>query len=294
MDADLIIHGNTKDLGGFTVSRVLPNIKKRSVGPFVFVDHMGPMQLDETHLLNVRPHPHIGLATVTYLLEGRGFHRDSLGSEQLIVPGDINLMIAGRGVVHSERTPEEDKKNLIGKTAHGLQIWMALPVEHEECDPQFYHYPQSLIPHKEVAPGVHAEVLIGAWEEMQSPVKTLSSTLFVFLNFKNNIQHSFHFDVQELAFLVVSGCAEVNGSELQTNDLIAVADPGTVQITAPAGTMIAVLGGAPFPEPRHIWWNFVSSRKERIREAAEKWKLQEMPKVPGESEFIPLPDQPLP
>ncbi len=294
MNQDFVIHSSTKDLGGFSVSRALPHVKKRSVGPFVFIDHMGPMNLDERQLLNVRPHPHIGLATVTYLLEGRGFHRDNIGSAQLIVPGDINLMIAGQGIVHSERTPEEDVKNYLGKTIHGLQIWIALPLEHEECEPQFYHYPKNLIPHRVLSDNLQVEVMMGAWQGMHSPVKTLSSTLFMFLTFKNKIQQDFSFDVEEAALMVVAGEASINGQQLKENDLIVVAEPGKVTVSVAEGAQVAVFGGAAFPEPRYIWWNFVSSSKERIHKAAQQWKNQEMPPVPGETEFIPLPDQPLP
>ncbi len=294
MTQDVIFQGKTKDLGGFAVSRSLPTLKKRSVGPFVFIDHMGPMILDETHFLDVRPHPHIGLGTVTFLYEGRGFHRDSLGSKQIINPGEINLMVAGKGIVHSERTPEEDKKNFHGKSIHGLQIWFALPVEKEECEPEFINYPFSVIPQFEISPSIKAHILMGKLNGKKSPVKTFSQTLFVSLECGESSSQEFGFTEEEIAFLVVEGEVEINSQRLQKNDLIVIQDPQKVSLKCESKSIVAIFGGAKLPEPRFMWWNFVSSRKKRIHQAASDWKNQMMGKVEGEVDFIPLPNIPLP
>lgn len=294
MSTDLIIHGSRKDLGGFSVYRSLPTAQKRSVGPFVFFDHMGPMVIDETHMLDVRPHPHIGLATVTFLYEGKGYHRDSLGSDQIIKPGDVNLMIAGRGIVHSERTPEEEKKFFHQKSIHGLQIWVALPQSFEDCAPEFHHYSRESIPQLVLSEAVSGNLLIGTFLKAASPVKTLSRTLFMTLLFKAQSQHRFSFEEEEIGVFIVSGSATVNGSLAQAQDLVVVSDVQNVEIQVSEDTCVAVIGGSVLPEPRHIWWNFVSSDKEKIRVAAEKWKNQEMGQVRGETDFIPLPDYRLP
>lgn len=299
MSQSLVINGKTKDLGEFIVSRLIPVREKRFIGPFVFIDHMGPAVLNETHYLNVRPHPHIGLATVTYLYDGVAFHRDSIGSEQKILPGEVNLMIAGKGIVHSERTPEADKKALLGTPMHGLQIWMALPLSEENCEPQFYHYGQSLIPKMKVSNGVEADLIMGSWthsdgSRFTSPVKTLSQTLYMCLRGSKGSTTTIAFKEKEIGILVVSGAATIDGETLEPNQLVVVSNPENVEILCSKDSVLAVFGGQPFPEPRYIWWNFVSSSKEAIKEAAQKWKEQRFEKVPGETEFIPLPDFPMP
>lgn len=294
LEKDVVISGRTRDLGGFSVSRTLPSIERRFVGPFVFLDHMGPMRIDATHMLDVRPHPHIGLSTVTYLFEGRGYHRDSLGSKQVITPGDLNWMTAGRGIVHSERTPEEDLDSSKDVSIHGIQIWVALPVSDEECEPNFRHYSKEQLPAFELGKGLSGKLLIGSHGRWSSPVHTYSKTFFADVSSGTKAEVTVSLDEQEIGFFLVSGKAMINQSELKVDDLILVKDPSHVQIKVDADTRLIVVGGTPFPEPRHIWWNFVSSRKERLREAAQKWKSQEMGKVPGEpeGEFIPLPEMP--
>lgn len=293
MNSEIIIHGKKKDLGGFSVFRSLPTIHCRSVGPFVFLDHMGPMQVDETHHLDVRPHPHIGLMTVTYLLEGKGYHRDSIGSKQIINPGDINLMIAGKGIVHSERTPEEEK-NHSNKKIHGLQIWLALPKEDEECDPAFFHYSKEQLPKITVNESISIDLLIGSYQQYQSAVKSYFKTLFLVANIKNNTKHEFTFNEKEIGILIISGAASINDQELKSNDFIKVGDPQNIKFFAKEDCELAIVGGETLPEPRFMWWNLISTRKELIHLAAKKWKNQEMGKVDGETDFIPLPNDPLP
>lgn len=291
---ELIIHSRERDLGGFFVHRVLPYVEKRAIGPFVFLDHMGPMRIDETHAIDVRPHPHIGLATVTYLFEGRGFHRDSIGSKQVIEPGDLNLMTAGRGVVHSERTPAEDRDPKLKKSMHGVQIWIGLPKEFEECEPSFTNWPKEGFPLVSPAEGIKAKLLLGEFQGKVSPVPTLWRTLYLDCECKANASHDFLFNEEEIGILIVSGNCEIDGHELNVDDLIFVANPSSVSIKVKTDARVLVIGGKPFPEERYIWWNFVSSSKERIRKAADDWKNNRIGQVEGETEFIPLPEIPLP
>lgn len=294
MEEDLIIHGKAKDLGGFTVVRSIPQAVKRFVGPFVFFDHMGPALLNREHLLDVRPHPHIGLSTVTYLFEGRNHHRDSLGSDQIISPGDINWMTAGAGIVHSERTPRSEIENGVDKNFHGIQVWVALPKEFEDCAPSFYHYPQELLPNFSMNGLFNAKLLVGKFENHISPVKTYSATLFMDLVAQNDGSSVLHFSEEEIALYLVSGNAVVNAKILNPTDLIVVKDPRQIKIEVSKGTKLIAFGGSVFPEPRFIWWNFVSTDKEKIKKAAQAWENQTMGKVPTETDYIPLPKDPLP
>ena len=291
---DYIIESRSRDLGGFSVHRSLPSPRKRQLGPFVFLDHMGPLKVDATHAMDVRPHPHIGLATVTYLFEGRGIHRDSLGSYQVITPGDLNWMTAGKGIVHSERTPEEDRDPTQKKVIHGVQIWVALPKAHEDCEPSFVHWPQEKMPKFSLSENLDARLMIGSFDNYQSPVQVLSSTLFMDLTVKENLKQKLSFNEKELGLFLVSGKAIINGLDMNDDDLIVIQDPTNVQIEVAKGSRLIVIGGEAYPEPRYIWWNFVSTSKEKIRTAAEKWKNQKFEKVPNEVDFIPLPDSPLP
>lgn len=289
-----LIQGRQKDLGGFTVRRAIPTTRRRSVGPFVFFDHMGPVTIDRDHAMDVRPHPHIGLATVTYLFEGHGYHRDSIGSEQLISPGDINWMTAGRGIVHSERSPQEDRVAKTPRRLHGLQIWIGLPADQEECDPSFVHWPKESLPSVVISPNLTAKILLGEFGGKRSPAEVKSRTLYLDFELKENAQEIIAFDEKEIAFYLIEGRAEINEQILQPGDLYVLDNPGKIQFRAEAGSRIVAVGGDPFPEPRFMWWNFVSSKKERIREAAKAWDEQSMGKVPGEKEWIPLPKDPLP
>jgi hypothetical protein len=294
MSEDLIISARKRDLGGFFVARSIPSAKRRHVGPFVFLDHMGPMEVDNTHALDVRPHPHIGLSTVTYLFEGRGFHRDSIGSAQMITAGDLNLMTAGRGIVHSERTPQDDKNAQPHKRLHGVQIWVALPTDQEECEPNFFHYPKNTLPDFSIGNSLSGKLLIGSYEKLKSPAKIYSPILFLELHAKAQGKEKLSFNEKEIGLFLVAGECTVNNQKMQVDDLIVVGDPKNIDIQFSADARFVVIGGEPFPEPRYIWWNFVSSRKERIHQAAQDWQNQSIGKVPTETDFIPLPSDPLP
>lgn len=294
MDTDLIISGRKRDLGGFSVVRSIPSAVRRHVGPFVFLDHMGPMRIDDTHALDVRPHPHIGLATVTYLFEGRGHHRDSLGSSQVIKPGDLNWMTAGRGIVHSERTPKEDRNPADRNRIHGVQIWVGLPVEHEETAPSFVNYQKEVIPSIQISPMLSGKLLVGSSHGVTSPVKSLSPAIFLDLISEKSGTEIISFNEKEIGIFLITGSCEINNQSIDPDDLIVVSDPKNILINFSAGARIIIIGGEPFPEPRYIWWNFISSSKERIRKAAEEWSNQKMGKVAEEDDFIPLPDLPFP
>lgn len=294
LEQDILISGKKKDLGGFIVSRTLPSAKRRHIGPYVFLDHMGPLQVDQQHLMSVRPHPHIGLSTVTYLFSGRGLHRDSLGSKQIIAPGDLNWMTAGRGIVHSERTPTEDQTANPKIIMHGIQIWVALPADQEECEPQFLHYPKEILPHFKLSEGLSGKLLIGKYENTTSPVKTYSPTFFADITAENFVDKTISVDEEELGLFLIEGEVTINEQVLSVDDLLLVANPKNIKIKANKGARLILIGGQPFSEPKYIWWNFVSSRRERIHEAAEQWKNQLMGKVAEEDDYIPLPDQPLP
>jgi redox-sensitive bicupin YhaK (pirin superfamily) len=279
--------GHEKDLGGgFTVRRLLPAANQRSVGPFIFFDHFGPVteMPDSNH--DVRPHPHIGLATVTYLFEGAMMHRDSLGTEQLIEPGAINWMTSGRGIVHSERRPGHlrDKPYV----SHGLQLWTALPLEHEEDEPSFVHTPAADIP-EAAAGAARVRVLIGEAFGARSPVATFAPTLYLDVMLPSGAELALPPLAPELAVFPVSGGLTIDGEALAAQTM-AVLQPGLASsIRATSDSRFVVVGGDPLDAPRHMWWNFVSSRKDRIIQASAEWEAQRMGQVPGETEFIPLP-----
>lgn len=276
-----------KDLGGgFAVRRVLPAAAKQTVGPFIFFDHFGPIDapLEANH--DVRPHPHIGLATVTYLYEGAIMHRDSLGSVQRIEPGAINWMTAGSGIVHSERVPAD----LVGKPrrSHGLQLWAALPQEHEETAPAFIHTPADAIPVARFDGG-EARVLIGSAFGHTSPVATFSETLYLDIRLDAGAELLLADLPEEAAIYPVSGALAIDGEALTANTM-AYLEPGTgARVSTAAGAQFVVIGGAPLDGRRFIFWNFVSSSKERLALAAEDWEQQRYAAVPGETEWIPLP-----
>ena len=275
------------DLGGFSVARVLPNAYLRSVGPFVFFDHIGPAILGGAQPIAVRPHPHIGLATVTYLWEGAMTHRDSLGSVQDIEPGDVNWMTAGSGIVHSERTPERLRGT--DHPFHGLQTWVALPREYEEATPSFAHHAKSTLPLLE-SEGVTMTVVAGHAFGKRSPVEVLSPTLYVSLDMEAGATLRIPAEHAERALYPVRGDLELDGLPLLVNTL-ALLDAGTeptLRASSPARVML--LGGEPLDGPRFVWWNFVSSDRTRIEQAKGLWKSGGFAQVPGETEFIPLPD----
>lgn len=293
------VTGNSRDLGdGFTVRRFMPSAQRRSVGPFVFFDHFGPTVLHPGEPFDVRPHPHIGLATVTYLFEGAILHRDSVGSVQVIEPGAINWMTAGSGIVHSERKPPEKSQDTF--TSHGIQLWAALPQSHEEMTPSFRHTSAQAIP--EVAlPGVRVRVLVGQALGVQSPVDVVVPTLYLDVHLEAGARWHVPAELaQELGVYTVDAEIALDGMPLPAQTLAlspAMAAGGAQQ----AGSMVLqagaqpsrvlLLGGAPLDGPRYIWWNFVSSRKERIVQAAEDWEAQRFTVVPGEHDRIPLPQR---
>lgn len=275
-----------RDVGGFKVRRLLPSRARRLVGPFIFFDHMGPATLREDEAVDIPPHPHIGLATVTYLLEGALVHRDSLGSVQEIRPGEINWMTAGRGIVHSERTPAELRKR--NSKVHGLQIWVALPTALEESSPEFRHYPKESIPQTQRA-GADIHVLAGKAYGLQSPVETLSPLFYVDIALDGTSELPIPDDYEERAAYVVEGAVSCATERAGAGRMLVFAPGVRVVLRAESHSRVVLLGGAPIGGKRHIWWNFVSSSQRRIEQAKDDWKSGRFPKVPGdEIEFIPL------
>lgn len=275
------------DLGGFSVGRLLPHAQRRSVGPFVFFDHIGPAVLGGTQPVAVRPHPHIGLATVTYLWEGAMMHRDSLGSVQEIQPGDVNWMTAGAGIVHSERTPERLRN--VDHPFHGLQTWVALPVEHEDIAPAFVHHPRATLPVVE-REGVRMTIVAGHAYGARSPVAVLMPTLYVSIDLEAGASLDITDEHAERALYPVSGELTLDGEALPLNTLAVLETGGRPVLRAKTASRVMLLGGAPLDGPRFIWWNFVSSSREKIEAAKQRWKDGGFGQVPGETEFIPLPD----
>ncbi len=284
---DLVIVPRLRDLGGFQVRRVLPASERRMVGPFVFFDQMGPVAFKPGSGIDVRPHPHIGLATVTYLFEGEILHRDSLGSVQAIRPGEVNWMTAGRGIVHSERTPEALR--IAPSRAFGIQAWVALPRAQEEVAPSFAHHEAKALPVIE-AEGARIRVMVGALGGQRSPVKTFSEMVYADATLRAGGRLVFPVDHEERGIYVVDGMIDLGGRSFGVSQLLIFRRGVEVKVTAPAGAHLLLLGGAPLDGPRHIWWNFVSSSKDRIEKAKADWKAGNFPSVPGETEFIPLPE----
>ena len=283
-----IIGGRERDLGGFVVRRVLPHEGRQMVGPFIFFDHLGPAQFAPGQGIDVRPHPHIALATVTYLFAGSLRHRDSLGSVRDIHPGDVNWMTAGRGIAHSERTPAAARAG--GAPVHGIQSWVALPDGHEDVDPEFAHYPGKDLPQRS-AGGVDLAVIAGDAYGLNSPVATLWPTLYVDARMRADAALDTPDDHAERAVYVVQGELEVDGTRLPEGQMAVLAPEGRPRLRALRESRVMLLGGAKFPTPRYIWWNFVASSRERIEQAKQRWRMQQFPAIPGETEFIPLPKQ---
>jgi redox-sensitive bicupin YhaK (pirin superfamily) len=282
-----LIDARQRDLGGgFVVRRVLPFEGRQMVGPFIFFDHMGPIQFQPGHGVDVRPHPHIALATVTYLFAGSLEHRDSLGTVREIRPGDVNWMTAGRGIAHSERTPQPARAR--GEMLHGIQSWVALPDGQEEVEPSFAHYPARALPQRALD-GIDLSIIAGHAFGLRSPVATLWSTLYVHAQFAAGATLEVPPEHAERAVYVVRGELTV-GAVKVTEGQLAVLEPGTLARLRAAGeTRAMLLGGERFPTPRYIWWNFVASTRERIELAKDRWISRQFPPVPGEIEFIPLP-----
>lgn len=277
---------HAKDLGGgFTVRRLLPSAQRQAVGPFLFFDHFGPITAQPSDNHDVRPHPHIGLATVTYLFEGAMMHRDSTGVVQRIEPGAINWMTSGRGIVHSERTPDDLRGT--ARRSHGLQLWSALPVANEEDAPSFAHTPSSAIPAMALAGG-EVRVLIGEAYGMRSPVRTLSPTLYLDLRLDPGATMPLEAPAEERALYSVDGAFSVDGEAVPPFTMVVLAPGSEPTLTTDSGARLALVGGAPLGH-RFMWWNFVSSSKARIERAQDDWEAGRFPPVPGETEFIPLP-----
>jgi hypothetical protein len=284
-----VIVPRSTDLGNFEVRRALPSAGRRMVGPFVFLDEMGPAEFRAGTGIDVRPHPHIGLATVTYLFDGEINHRDSLGTFVAIRPGEVNWMTAGRGIVHSERTAPERRVN--GDTLHGLQCWVALPADKEEIEPSFFHRGADELPLVTGA-GFSARVVAGQAFGARSPVVTASETVFADVVMQAGTTIPLDPDYEERAVYVVSGEIEIAGDRFTGPKLLVFRPGDRIAVRAVTASHIAILGGAALEGPGHIWWNFVSSRKERIEQAKEDWKAARFDIVPGdEKEFIPLPDR---
>lgn len=282
-----IVQPKDRELGGFSVRRALPSREQRLVGPWIFFDHMGPADFAAGQGIDVRPHPHIGIATVTYLFEGEILHRDSLGSLQPIRPGDINLMLAGRGIVHSERERPEVRER--PHRQHGLQLWLALPEAFEEAEPEFHHYPSANIPALAVD-GVAVRVIMGSAYGATSPVKTFAKTLYVEAHLQAGQTITLP-DAEERAVYVAAGALKARDSNIPEFSLAVFAEQPGIVLEAERESRIAIIGGERLGN-RFIDWNFVSSREERIHQAIEDWKAGRFPKVPGdEQEFIPFPSK---
>jgi redox-sensitive bicupin YhaK (pirin superfamily) len=283
-----LVHARERDLGGFVVRRVLPAQGRQMVGPFIFFDHLGPTQFEPGHGIDVRPHPHIALATVTYLFSGSLEHRDSLGNVREIRPGDVNWMTAGRGIAHSERTPHLARA--AGEKIHGIQSWVALPDDHEDVEPSFTHYPVSVLPQRTLD-GVSLSVVAGDAFGLHSPVLSLWPTLYVNARFAPETTLEIPSEHEERAIYVVNGELAVGDAKIVAGQL-AVLEPGQKPTLRAAGeTNAMLLGGKRFPTPRFIWWNFVASSQERIALAKDRWANRQFAPVPGETEFIPLPSE---
>ena len=283
---EAVIVPRARDLGGFEVRRVLPSAQRQMVGPFIFFDQMGPAELMEGKGIDVRPHPHIGLATVTYLFDGTIVHRDSLGSLQSITPGDVNWMTAGRGIVHSERSDPEIRKGR--EQLFGIQIWVALAKRYEEAPPDFTHYAGATLPVID-GEGKTVRLIAGSLFGKTSPVKTLSSLFYADVTLQPGATLSVGPEHEERAVYLVSGKVDLAGQIFEPGRLL-VFSPGETLLKATDAARVLLVGGERMDGPRYLWWNFVSSSQERIEQAKADWKAGRFASVPGETEFIPLPD----
>ena len=279
----------THDLGAFKVNRTLPSRERTMVGPFIFVDEFGPARLPAGQGMDVRPHPHINLATVTYLFEGAIEHRDSIGSRAVIEPGAINLMTAGRGIVHSERSPKEVRAE--GPSLYGMQTWLALPDGREEVEPAFDHVPASELPLVEEN-GAAARVLMGTLWGATASTPQHSATIYADVELKGG---SIPIDAEadERAVMLVGGEAELDGEALQPFVLYVLRPGHSARLSSRGSARAMLMGGAAFTTPRHVFWNFVSSSRDRINQAKDDWRAMRFPLIPGDDEeFIPLPEKP--
>jgi len=284
---ELVVVPRVRDLGGFEVRRALPHAQRQMVGPFIFFDHLGPVQFAAGQGMDVRPHPHIGLATVTYLLAGRILHRDSEGNVQEIAPGAMNLMTAGRGIVHSERTPPTART--AGQWVQGLQSWIALPLSEEEVAPSFQHFDAEVLPIVEHG-GVRARVIAGTAFGETAPVKTSSEWFYVEVGLEAGASVPLDSDYEERAIYLLEGEIQIAADRFEGPQLLIFRPGDRIGVRALQPSRMMLLGGTAMEGPRHIWWNFVSSSKERIEQAKQDWKTGRFDAVPEETEFIPLPE----
>jgi len=287
---EVILSPRVADLGGFSVRRLLPTAKRKMVGPWIFFDEMGPAAFPAGEGIKVLPHPHIGIATVTYLIEGNIMHRDSEGYVQAIRPGEVNMMTAGRGIVHSVRAGPDFRAN--GGTVYGFQAWLALPKDMEESDPGFQHIGAGEVPTDE-GDGVRMSLLAGTLNGRRSPTELFSDTLYADLVLEDGARYKVDSLHIERAMYVAEGSLEIVGQDgfFGKDQLVVFQPDAEIVIKAHGASRLMLLGGEPFPEKRHIFWNFVSSSRERIEQAAQDWKERRFPGILGENEFIPLPDE---
>jgi redox-sensitive bicupin YhaK (pirin superfamily) len=289
---ELVINARRRDLGGFEVGRVLPWTQRRMVGPFAFFDHMGPVSFPSQipRRTDVRPHPHIGLATITYLFSGEIVHRDSVGFHQVIRPGEVNWMTAGRGISHSERF-ETMREH--GGTLHGIQAWVALPEADEEMDPGFVHLDADQLP-SSISDSVQITLVAGSAFKLVSPLKTQSPLLYAHIELRAGASTPIPGDYSERAVYIAAGRVQIEGVSYEAGQMIVFMPRSAASLTAIENSTVMLLGGEPLGT-RHIWWNFVSSRQERIEQAKADWRAGKIPLPVGDdAEFIPLPEEPPP
>jgi redox-sensitive bicupin YhaK (pirin superfamily) len=279
--------GQKRELGdGFRVARVLPQAQQRTVGPFVFFDYFGPVDFAPGHGIDVRPHPHIGLATITYLFEGSQVHRDNLGTVQEIVPGDVNWMTAGRGIAHSERTGPEVRAR--GHRMHGIQSWVGLPRKNEEDAPSFQHVAKERLPSRE-QDGVRLRLVTGKAFGLASPVVVPMEIFYADAQMRAGARIALPDEYAERGAMVVGGTVEAGGARHEDGAMIVFDAGEKAEVTAVGDARVMLLGGAALDGERHVWWNFVSSSRDRIEQAKADWKADRFARIPGETEFIPLP-----
>ena len=286
---ETVIVPRARDLGGFEVRRALPSAQRQMVGPFIFFVQFGPVLMRQGQGIDVRPHPHIGLATVTWLFDGSIYHRDSLGSAQSIAPGELNWMTAGRGIVHSERTSAADLAR--ERNVFGIQSWVALPKSHEDTAPEFVHVAMDQLPVIE-APGISARVVAGSIYGATSPVKTHTDLFYADVQLTAGAALPLPVDHEERGVYVAEGEIDVAGQHFEAGRLLVFRPGDAITVRARTNARVMLLGGEPMDGPRYIWWNFVSSSKDRIEAAKDDWKQARFAIVPGdEKDFIPLPDK---
>lgn len=287
MTLETVISAKAKDIGGLSVRRALPAIERRMIGPFIFLDQIGPAVIPAGQGLDVRPHPHIGLSTMTYLYEGAIMHRDSLGTIQEIAPGAVNWMTAGRGIAHSERTPDELRRR--GHTLSGIQFWVALPRVDEEAAPSFVHLGRDQLPVWQ-SDGVEVRLIAGTMDGRKSPLVAPYPMICADLRLDPGTVLPVPADWPERGIYVSNGEVELGGDRFAEGQLLVLQPGREARLTASGPARLMLLGGDPMDGPRHIWWNFVSSSKDRIEQAKADWKQRNFPPVPQETEFIPLPE----